>query len=285
MESSKFLNFLNDVVLPWLLQHGIKILIILVIAYVLGIIFRRIIVRTVKIAVTRDEFSSENDEVKREETLIRIFSGIVKIVLWLMAAMMILKELGVEIAPILAGAGIAGIAIGFGAQYIIKDIITGLFIILENQYRIGDVVSFGTISGAVEDISLRMTTLRSVDGIVHHMPHGEVRAVSNLTKGFSRVNINVGVDYSSNIDKVIAIVDKTGKLMAEDPQWKDKIISPIKFIRVDEFEDSAISVKIMGDTVPHAQWETAGEFRKRLKAAFDAEGIVIPLPQRVNHSA
>lgn len=284
METNKFLSFVNDVLFPWLLAHGIKILIIIVITYVLGIIFRRIIIRTVRIAVTSDQYSSENDEIKREDTLIRIFSGMVKSILWLMAGMMILKELGVEIAPLLAGAGIAGIAIGFGAQYIIKDLITGFFIILENQYRIGDVVKFDAISGVVEDISLRMTTLRSVDGTVHHIPHGEVRTVSNLTKVFSRVVINVGVDYTSDIEKVSAVINKTGQILSEDPLWKEKIISPIAFVRVDEFADSSISIRIMGDTIPHAQWEVAGEFRRRLKVAFDAAGITIPLPQRVVRS-
>jgi len=284
MQLIKLLSFFDEKLLPWVLSHGIKIFIIIILAYIVCIILKKIIIKTVRIAVKRDKYSSVDDELKREETLTRIFVGIINTIIWLIAFMMILRELNIEIAPILAGAGIAGIAIGFGAQYIIKDVITGFFIILENQYRIGDVVKFGDINGAVEDISIRMTTLRDADGIVHHIPHGEIRVVSNLTKGFARVTLNVGVDYSSDIDKVIEIVNKTGQQLSDDIEWKDKIISPLQFVRVNEFADSSIIIRISGETIPHKQWEVGGEFRKRLKIAFDKEDIVIPYPHIVIHS-
>jgi small conductance mechanosensitive channel len=198
---------------------------------------------------------------------------------------MILQEIGLEIGPVLAGAGIVGLALGFGGQYLIRDIITGLFIILENQYRIGDVVYIDTTGGLVEDISLRKTTLRDLNGTVHHIPNGEIKLVSNFSKQYARVNLDVGISYSSDLEKVIKVINKTGNELAEDPHFKDVIISPPQFLRVDDLADSAIIVKILGDTKPLKQWEVTGELRKRIKKAFDEEGIEIPFPQRVIHQA
>ncbi|MFA4853470.1 MAG: mechanosensitive ion channel family protein [Bacteroidales bacterium] len=273
----------TELLIPWLLSHGVKILIILVGAYVLNKIINKFIERAVRIAVIPDDFSSKEAEKKREDTLIHIFSATLRIAILTMVGLMVLQELGVMIGPILAGAGIVGLAFGFGGQYLIRDIISGLFIILENQYRIGDVVNFDNTSGLVEDISLRMTTLRDLDGTVHHVPHGEIKKVSNLSKYFSRVNLNIGIAYSSKLEHVIEVVNQTGKALAEDPQWKEFIIKPPQFLRVDDFADSAIIIKILGETQPLKQWDVTGELRKRIKIAFDNEGIEIPFPQRVIH--
>jgi small conductance mechanosensitive channel len=274
-----------DNLVPWLLNHGIKIVFIAVLAYLMNIIIGRIIVRTVRIAVVRDENMSVEAEIKREDTLIYIFKGALRVVLIVLALLMILQEFGLKIGPILAGAGILGVAVGFGGQYLIKDIITGLFMILENQYRIGDVVNIDGTSGVVQEITLRKTTLRDLDGTVHHINHGSIVRVSNLSKDFARVNIEIGVAYNTDLDYLIKIIDRTGTELAEDPVFKDSIITPPKFLRVQEFADSAIVVKILGDTKPLKQWEVAGELRKRLKIAFDREGIEIPFPQTVIHKA
>lgn len=271
----------SDIVIQWLLTHGLKILIIAVAAWLLNIIIRRIIIKAVRVAVVPDKDSPENSEKKREDTLIRIFVGITRIGILTLAILMIMQEAGIKIGPILAGAGIVGLAFGFGGQYLIRDIISGLFIILENQYRIGDVININDTGGLVEDISLRKTTLRDLDGTVHHIPHGEIKIVDNLSKDFSRVNLNIGVSYDSDLEHVIKVINQTGNELAKDPAYKDSVISPPKFLRVDEFADSAIIVKILGDTKPLKQWEIAGEYRKRLKVAFDKEHIEIPFPQRV----
>lgn len=271
--------------IPWLLDHGLKILIIAFGAWILNKIACRVIIRGVRIAVVPDKTMSREAELKREDTLIRIFTGTSSIAFLLIAMLMILQEAGIEIAPILAGAGIVGLALGFGGQYLIRDIITGLFIILENQYRIGDVVNLDDTGGLVEDISLRKTTLRDLNGTVHHIPHGEVKRVANLSKQYARVNLDIGVAYSSNLEQVIEVINKTGNEMAEDPQFRDLIIKPPQFLRVDDFGDSAIIIKILGDTKPLKQWDVTGEFRKRIKVAFDKEGIEIPFPQRVIHHA
>ena len=213
---------------------------IIALTYLLGIILKRIIIRTVKLAVEKDKFSSKEGRLKRERTLIRIFSGVVNVIIWLMAVMMLLQELNIKIGPLLAGAGIVGVAVGFGGQYLIRDLIAGFFIIFENQYRIGDIVKFDNVSGMVEDITLRTTILRDIDGIVHHIPNGEIKIVSNMSKGFARVNINIGVSYNADIDKVINVINQTGQVLAEDEVWKQFIIKPIQFLRIDEFADSAV---------------------------------------------
>lgn len=273
----------TELIIPWLLSHGLRIVVIALVAFLLNRIIGRIIIRAVRLAVVRDETMSEEAEIKREDTLIRIFNGALRIVILTLAVMMILDEAGLKIGPILAGAGIIGLAVGFGGQYLIKDIISGLFIILENQYRIADVVEINSVEGLVEDISLRKTTLRDINGTVHHIPHGEIKIVSNLSKNFARINMNIGIAYNSDLEHVIKVINRVGNELAQDKAYKDSILKPPQFLRINEFGESAIIVKILGDTKPGKQWETAGELRKRLKIAFDREGIEIPFPQRVIH--
>lgn len=278
------INF-SESIIPWLLSTGIRIVIIAVVAYLLNKILIKIIKRAIIVSVKKYNNESETEGKKRENTLIRIFSGIISGTIIIIALLIILTELGIKIAPILAGAGIVGVAVGFGAQYLIKDLISGLFIIIENQYRVGDVVNFDGIGGLVEDITLRMTTLRDLDGTVHHVPHGNIKSVSNLSKDYARINLNIGISYSSNLEHVITVINKTGNELAEDPAWKDAIIKAPQFLRIDDFADSAIIIKILGETKPIQQWEVTGELRKRIKIAFDTEGIEIPFPQTVIHHA
>ncbi len=268
---------------PWFLSHGIRIVVILILAWLIYIVSKRVIRNVIKISMVIDNTSSTEGVQRRANTLNQIFSTSVKIAIYTIAFIMILQEFGVKVAPILAGAGIVGISIGFGGQYLIKDIISGLFIILENQYRIGDVVNFDNTGGLVEDISLRMTTLRDLDGTVHHIPHGEIKKVSNLSKQFSRVNLDIGISYNSNLEQVIEVINSTGKEMAEDPLFRESIISAPQFLRVDDFANSSIMIKILGETKPLKQWEVTGELRKRIKIAFDKAGIEIPFPQMVIH--
>jgi small conductance mechanosensitive channel len=272
-----------DVMLAWTLVHGWKVLLIIVVGYVLKRTASRFIEKIVRKVVVGHHFLSEEAERKREDTLIRIFNWVVSITIFLLGTMMILQQVGVPIGPILAGAGIVGIALGFGGQYLVRDLITGFFMILENQYRIGDAVNFDGTSGVVEDISLRMTTLRNQDGTVHHIPHGEIKRVSNLSKDFARINLNMNVSYASNFEHVIAVVNKVGEEMAADVRFKHLIRTPPRFLRIDDFGDSAIVIKILGEVQPNAQWDLTGELRMRLKIAFDKEGIEIPFPQRIVH--
>ena len=265
----------------WFFAHGIKIIGIVVASYLIVKFGKIFIEKAVRKAVISDHFLTKEAERKREDTLIRIFNAALKVVVWLVAILTILPEVGINVGPLLAGAGIAGVAIGFGAQYMVRDFIAGLFIILENQYRIGDVVCFDGTCGLVEDIDLRKTVLRDLDGIVHNIPNGEIKKASNLSKDFARVNLNVGVSYDSDLEKVIEVVNRVGKELAEDPNWKEFIIKPPQFLRVEDFADSAIIIKILGETQPLKQWDVTGELRKRIKIAFDKEGIEIPFQQIV----
>lgn len=274
---------ISQTLTTWFITHGIAIAAILV----LSILVRRfgdvILDRSIRRAIPRSHFHSAYAEKQREDTLIRVASGTLHVLVWIVAGLMVLSEAGFNIGPLLAAAGVAGIAVGFGGQYLIRDVVAGLFIVLENQYRVGDVVCLDGTCGLVEDISIRRATLRDLDGTVHTIPHGVVTKVSNLSKEFARVNLNIGVSYNSDIETVIRAINETGAVLAEDPQWKEDIVKPIQFERVDDFADSAIIVKMLGDTKPLRQWAVAGEFRKRIKLAFDRAGIEIPFPQRTIH--
>jgi len=270
----------QDIITAWFLTTGIQLLVVVLVALVAHVLAQHVIAQSIRRLVTRGRHSAEAEE-KREETLIQVAQGAFAIIIWLIALLMVLSELGVAIGPLLAAAGVVGIAVGFGGQYLIRDLFTGFFIIVENQYRVGDTVCFDTTCGSVESISLRMTTLRDLDGTLHHVPHGEIRTVSNLSKFFSRINLDIGVAYDSDLEKVIAILNTVGTSLAEDVDWKEDIVKAPQFLRVDDFADSAIMLKIVGDTKPGKQWAVAGELRKRIKIAFDVAKIEIPFPQRV----
>lgn len=275
----------QEQIYPWMLEEGWKVLAIIVVTFIINRFFSVIVTKFVRKIVISKNYRSQEAEEKRENTLIKILVNSERVLIWLIAGMMILSEIGVAIAPLLAAAGVVGIAFGFGGQYLIRDLISGLFIIFENQYRVGDVICVGESCGLVEDITLRMTTIRDLDGTVHHIPHGEIKQVANLSKDFSRINLNVGVSYNSDLEKVIEVINKVGDEMSEDSKWKDSILTKPQFLRVDDFADSSIDVKILGETKPLKQWEVTGELRMRLKIAFDREGIKIPFPQRVIHNA
>lgn len=274
-----------DSIMPWLFDHGIKVFLILAGAYLLNRVIHKIIEKSIRLMVRPDNYTSKEAEIKREDTLIHIFAITIKTLLIILAVMMSLQEMGVMIGPMIAAAGIFGLAFGFGGQYLIRDIITGLFIIMENQYRIGDLVTLENVSGIVEEISLRKTTLRDIDGTVHHVPHGEIKTVSNLTKDYSIVIVEVGVSYKSDLDFVISVINTTGLELAEDLNWKVLIRKPIQFLRVNDFGESAIIMRMSGEAKVGERLTVAGEFRKRLKTAFDKEKIEIPFKQVVVHQS
>ena len=270
---------------PWVLSHGVKIAVILVIAYLAFRFAGIFIERIVRKAIVSNHFLTPEAEKKREDTIIAVFNGLVRALIWVFVILMIISELGVNIGPLLAGAGIFGLAIGFGSQSLVKDFVSGLFIILENQYRVGDIVRIGDIRGEVENINLRITVLRDVDGTVHHIPNGEIKIASNLSKVFARINLKIGIAYDTDLEKLIDVVNQVGREMAEDTEWKNSVNEAPKFVRIDDFADSAIIIKIAGEVKPSKQWGVLGELRKRIKIAFDKEGIEIPFPQVVIRKA
>jgi len=265
----------------WLVSSGLRIVLIIVGVW-LGLKFVHLFIhRVIEQAVTRTYRIQDDKAIeKRVSTIHRIVYSALHIVAWIVVALIVLSELGIDIGPLLAAAGVAGFAIGFGAQYLIRDLIAGLFIILEDQFRKGDVVKIGGIAGLVEDITLRKTVLRDLDGIEHHVPNGEINTTSNYTKLWSRVNINIGIAYESNLEKAIEILDTIGQEMAETEPWKSDMIKPIKALGVEDFGDSAVVIKVLGDTKPSRQWDVMREYRKRVKIAFDKNKIDIPYPHR-----
>jgi small-conductance mechanosensitive channel len=269
----------GDIVVAWLIDHGIRILIILVVGAILWFALNRFLPPVVRRTVGRTKYKESKEGLeKRTNTLLAIFKGMGRVLIIIVITMMVLDEVGVPIAPVLAGFGIAGIAIGFGAQYLIRDLIAGVFIIMENQYRVGDVVRVADITGLVEYITMRKTVLRDLDGIVHHVPNGEIKTASNFTRHFARVNLDVPVAYGTDLDHAINVINRVGKELAEDEKWRKVIKSPPQVLRVNNLGDSGIDIKILGDVKPMEQWAVMGELRLRLKKAFDDEGIEIPWP-------
>lgn len=282
MDITRFIN--SEIVLAWFLGNGVRIVLVLAGAFVVYQIAKTIFTRAVRIMVEQTYEIRDGEAMeKRNETLMGVVVTTLRVAVMLLAGLIVLSELGVNIAPLLAGAGIAGLAIGFGAQSLVKDVIAGLFILFEDQYRKGDVVKVAGISGLVEDVNLRRTVLRDLDGVQHHIPNGEISSASNLTKQWSRVNLNIGVAYDTNLDRAIKVLNVAGMSLVEDAKWAKDIIKPPQVLRVDNFGDSAIEIKMLGETKPLRQWDVTGELRLRIKRAFDREGIVIPFPQRDVH--
>ncbi len=264
----------------WLLEHGILILIIILLSYlthrVANIVVPRLVERSV--TVSGKGRRAREERAKRAHTLSAFVTGAIAIFIVLAAIFMILSEVGIDITPLLAGAGVVGIAIGLGAQSLIRDFLSGLFIILEDQYSKGDWVQIAGVAGLVEDVNLRRTVLRDLDGTVHSIPNGEVKLASNFTKDWSRVNLDVSVGYGENLDRVIEVLNRLGKELAQDESFGPMIIKAPQALRVANFGDSGIDIKVLGETKPMKQWAVTGELRKRIKKAFDEEGIEIPWP-------
>ena len=272
--SPLFARITTDRLTDWLVTHGLTIVGIILVVAVIFFIFRRVVPRALNAAVRRQMAGRpEAETAKRAKTLVNVFLRTAEVVLILVAVLTILPELGVNIGALLAGVGIAGLAIGFGAQALVRDTITGLFILIENQYGIGDVVTVAGVTGRVEEVSLRRTLLRDIDGTVHSVPNSEIRVASNHSRGWSGVDLNVTVPYGEDIDRVTAVIDRVGRELAEEKAYHKLISETPHVVRVDAFKDSGVSIKVMGVTRPMRQWEVMGELRLRLKKAFDAEHI------------
>jgi len=265
--------------IEWLKDSGISILIIIAVSAAVYFALRRLIPPIIKRTVAQRMKKEIKEEIQqRSDTLSSLLIKICLGVIVIFALVTILPEFGINITAMLAGLGVLAIAVGFGAQSLIRDYLTGIFILLEDQYDVGDVVRIAGIAGLVEEIGLRRTILRDLDGIVHSIPNGEIKTASNFTKGYSRVNLNISVGYGEDLDRVIKVINRVCKEMAEEPEWNADFITPPQVLRVDNLGDSGIDIKILGDTKPIRQWAVMGELRLRLKRTFDAEGIEIPWP-------
>ena len=218
---------------------------------------------------------------KRMDTLNDLGVNVLRFFIAIIALVTVLGSFTINIGPAVAGLGIVGVAVGFGAQHLVKDYLNGALILIENQFSKGDVIRIAGVSGTVEDFSLRRTTLRDLDGVVHSVPNGEIAVASNLTRVWSRINQDVTVAYGTDIDRAIAVVDAVGRDMASDPAWKRRVLETPRVDRVAALAEYGVTLKILGTVRATDQWAAAGELRKRLLAAFKTHGIEIPRPQRV----
>jgi small conductance mechanosensitive channel len=271
--------FNAETFVSWATTSGIRIVLILVGALIV-IKLASFISRRVERAFDDNDPSTMNEREKQAATLGKITRNLVRIAVWGIAVMIILRELGIDIGPIIAGVGIAGLAIGFGAQSLVKDFLSGMFVLIENQYNVGDVVSAAGVSGLVERITLRATTLRDLEGKVHVIPNGSITVVTNMTREFSRFVLDVGVAYKEDVDMVMAVLKEIGDEMAADPEFSKLITGPLEVLGVQDFGDSAVVIRVRFTTEPIQQWTVGREFRRRVKNTFDAKGIEIPFPHR-----
>lgn len=272
-----------DRVNNWLSQHLLDIIIILVIAYIAQKLLAKLITKIIHKTVRRDLFPTESDRKKRIQTLDALIDAASKVIVWTIAIIMIVSEMGVDTGPLIASAGILGVALGFGAQSLIKDFTSGIFIIAENQYRVGDIIKINEISGVVEAITIRTTVLRDLDGNMHHIPNGSIDVTTNMTMDFAGLNEDITVGLDTDIEQLEHIINHVGQQLASDAELKNYITEPPHFERVDGFNNDGLVVKILGKTTPGQQWRVKGELYKRLKHAFDKHGVDIPYPQLTLH--
>lgn len=268
-------------------DHAVPILLVVAIALVLVRVSRIFIRGVVKALMDREATEGTAQELsaveltKRMDTLDDLAGNVIRFVIVVIAGLMILRSFDLDIGPAIAGLGIVGVAVGFGAQHLVRDYLNGALVLIENQFSKGDVIRIAGVSGTVEDFSLRRTTLRDLDGVVHTVPNGEILVASNLTRTWARINQDVVVAYGTDIDTATKVVDEVGKAMADDPDWKRRVLEAPRVDRVAALGEYGVTLKILGTVRAPDQWAAAGELRKRLLAAFKEHGIEIPRPQRV----
>ncbi|MBD3274369.1 MAG: mechanosensitive ion channel [Candidatus Marinimicrobia bacterium] len=263
--------------LQWLTTSGLQILLIIVLTLI-GFRLARVFSEKIFDIIGQDKDSDEFE--KRSETLSSVIRLVIVIAISVVALSMVLGEFGIEIGPILAAAGVLGLAVGFGAQSLVKDVVTGFFILLENQIRVGDVVQIAGKGGLVEKVSLRMIILRDMAGNVHYVPNGEISTVTNMTMDYSRYVFEIGVAYRENVDEVIDVMKQIDEELRNDPEYQDDIIEPLEVQGLDSFGDSAVVIKARTTTKPIKQWRVGREFNRRLKIAFDEQNIEMPFPHQ-----
>lgn len=276
------IRYFEDIEWKDIIYSGLRILLILIVVWVVlamaRTLLRRLEITLVNNARAQGELATE--AAKRAETLARLLRQGIVIIVWIMGLLLILRQLGIDVGPILASAGIVGLAVGFGAQNLVRDVISGFFMILENQVRVGDVAIINGTGGLVERINFRTIVLRDLAGVVHVFPNGSITTLSNMTREWSAYVFNIGIAYKEDVDRVISVLKQIGKEMREDEKFGPSMQADIEVFGLDKFGDSAVVIQGRLKTLPIKQWEVGREFQRRVKIAFDAEGIEIPFPHR-----
>jgi len=266
-------------------QAGVRILLALAGGYVALRCLRTAVRRLAEVLIAAGEKTERAPGAtrKRVTTLTGLLLTLSFVVIWTIVTIICLDQVGLDVTPILAGAGIVGLAVGFGAQNLVRDVIGGFFLVLENQVRVGDVAVVNGTGGLVEAITFRTIVLRDLAGVVHVIPNGAIATLANMTKGWSGYVLDVGVAYHEDTDRVVAVMTEIAEELRKDPRYGPSILEPIEIFGVDDFKESEVTIKARLKTVPIQQWTVGREYRRRLKKAFDARGIEIPFPQRSVH--
>jgi small-conductance mechanosensitive channel len=262
----------------WAATTGIRIVALLLLTFAVVRILTAVILRAERDIAAGTGLDSLERR-KRAQTIAGIARRALSILIWSIAVLIVLRELDVDITPVLTGAGIVGLAVGFGAQTLVRDVITGFFLIIEDQVRVGDVAMVNGIAGLVEQINLRTIVLRDFEGVVHVVPNGEIKTLANRTKDYSYYVIDLGVSYEDDTDRIVALVRDVGAELMTDPALASSILEPVEVVGVDDFKESAVMLRFRIKTIPLKQWEVGRELRRRIKKALDREGIRMPGPK------
>ncbi len=268
-------------IINWFMENGINILVTILAMYVFlrltSVVIDRI--KTSILSKYEKETSLESiDKIKRAETLSKLSGYALRVIVWVTGVLTILGQISINIGPLLASAGIIGVGIGFGSQNLIKDVLQGVFILIENQYHVGDVVKIAGVAGIVEDFNIRYTRMRNLSGSVFFIPNGEIKVVENMTKEWSRALLDFEVAYKENVDRVMTVIKDVADSLLEDENYKDRILEPMEILGVDELGNSGVTIRTLIKTIPLQQWGIGREIRRRVKNEFDKQGIEIPFP-------
>lgn len=262
--------------LEWTLEHVPRILLVLALAFLAVRAGRRVLDRLEHRLQRQDRKSGQGHH--RAGTLVSILSNVLSVTVWSIALLQVLAELGVKLGPILTGAGIAGIALGFGAQSLVRDFLTGFFVLLEDQYRLGDTVQINGSTGVVERFSLRLTCIRSIDGTLHNLANGKIDTVSNASAGWSSAIVDIGAPYGESLGALHGALNRAGEELLRDGEVRELVLDPPKILGIEEFAATQILVRVSIKTVPGAQLQVARTYRQKVKTTFDEEGINLDAP-------
>lgn len=269
------LDALGALLLQWVLMHGLGLVLVVALTVVA---FKAVAILSGRLLTLLLRGKEDVESRKRAETLASVIRWLLRVVIVVVGTVMMLGQLGVQIGPVLAAAGVVGLAVGIGAQSLVQDLIAGFFILLEDQVRVGDVVQLDSRAGMVERITLRMIILRDFAGNVHYVRNGKIDVVTNMTKEYSHAVFEVGVAYREDVDDVMRVIQAVGAEMQQDPNFKGDILAPVEVVGLDRFADSAVIIKGRFRTAPAKQWRVLREFNRRIKKKFDELGIEIPFP-------
>jgi small conductance mechanosensitive channel len=265
-----------DEIEQWLDDHGSDILITIALLFIAYLIFRAVVPRIVRAAMMRGAHPPDEETTRRADTILGVIDGSARVAVLLLAIVTILPEFGVNITAIVTGLGITGLAVALGSQQLVRDALNGIFLLAEDQYRQGDVVTIAGVTGTVEQITLRRTIVRDDDGVVHNVPNGSINVVSNHTRDYAQVNVAVVVSYGEDLAKVTRVVEEVGNELRTDDATKDAVLEPLSVRGVESVGDAGVTVTVSARTRPAARWDISRELRRRLADAFVREGIRVP---------